>query len=143
MNSGGIIGTLKADGWSRRAGALLALLAILVNLFGWTLLPDIAQASDLAATADTSTSSIVQANICHADDLTDAQAAPPPDGKPFCIQCFPLLSAASGAMAPTMAALPVPQPIRGDAVLPISRLPAHGENSIVYPARAPPAWARA
>lgn len=117
----------------------LALLALLVNLFGWIALPSDAHAAAASFGNRTSVSSLTalaQSSICHAED---ENLPGHPKGAPFCVLCFPLLSAASGAMAPVELALPPPPaPVR-EEYRAASSLAAQAADSVVYPARAPPA----
>ncbi|HVI49635.1 MAG TPA: hypothetical protein VM661_00330 [Candidatus Sulfotelmatobacter sp.] len=114
--------------------ASLALLAILVNLFGWLALPATAQASGIRGDV-----AVLQSDICHSADPADLPSQP--KGKPFCIQCFPLLSAASGAMAPAQPELPLPSSPASEKFQAIGHIPAVPADSVVYPARAPPVQA--
>ena len=103
---------------------VLSLLAVLVNLFGWVLLPTGAEAATFA--------SAPTASICQAEPLPASQT-----GKPICIQCFPLLSAA-GALLPQTADLQPPPAIAAETVLPSPQAPGRPVGSVVYPARGPP-----
>jgi len=119
---------MKNGGNIRRplAGAL-SLLAVLVNLFGWALLPTDAEAATFVSSPT--------AAICHAKPLPASQT-----GKPTCIQCFPLLSAA-GALLPQTAELPPPPSVIAVTVLPAPQAPGRPAGSVVYPARGPPSAA--
>lgn len=120
---------MKNGGNIRRplAGAL-SLLAVLVNLFGWALLPMGAEAASSVSAPTASRN----ASICHTEPLPASQS-----DKPVCIQCFPLLSAA-GALLPQAADLPPPPTITAETVLPSPQAPGRPAGSVVYPARGPP-----
>ena len=121
---------MKIGGNIRRPLAgTLSLLALLVNLFGWALLPFGAEASSSAATL-TATS---ENSICHA-----VVTPTPANGKPICIQCFPLLSAATGALLPQAAALPPPPAIITETVPPSQQAASRPAGSVAHPARGPP-----
>lgn len=112
---------------TRCLAGLLSLLAVLVNLFGWALLPAEAAAAPIASvTADSV--------ICHAD-LPQTHLP----GQPKCVQCFPLLSAASGAMAPPGFELPAPAPLIADSPRPQATQPIFSAARAPYPVRGPPA----
>jgi len=116
-----------------RAGLALAMLAVLVNLFGWLMLPDPAQ----AGTAD------ILANYCQSDEGSASQPSVAPalpiKGAPVCLQCFPMLSSASGALVPQGILLNAPTAAAGSRLVAAPQAPGRPSGSVVYPARAPPA----
>ena len=114
-------------------GIALSMLAVLVNLFGWLMLPDPAQ----AGTAD------ILANYCQSDEGSAGQPsvsqALPVKGAPVCLQCFPMLSSASGALMPQGIALSPPTAAADSRLVATPQAPGRPAGSVVYPARAPPA----
>lgn len=115
-----------------RLGIALSMLAVLVNLFGWLMLPEPAQ----AGTSD------ILANYCRSDDATNQSSglqAQPIKGAPVCLQCFPMLSSASGALVPQGILLNAPTAAAGSRLVAAPQAPGRPSGSVVYPARAPPA----
>lgn len=120
--------------WS--VAPFLALLAVLFNIFGWTLLGH-NEASAATPQIALGQSLMAQADICH----SNAQPGTPigaPHGKPVCVQCFPLASSCSGALLPETVALAQPSLRQTTPQSSDGHDLARQAPSLAYPARAPP-----